>query len=78
MPKHRAFVPQRRKRPLQFGRRGPLFAGQIDAARQVTNASYQQFADLPVAEKPDIVFAPWPVDSHRDHRATSLLVYDAG
>jgi N-acetylglucosamine malate deacetylase 1 len=54
-----------------------LFAGQIDGASEVTNATYQQFADLLAAERPDIVFAPWPVDSHRDHRATSLLVYDA-
>lgn len=54
-----------------------LFAGQIDGASEVTNASYRQFADLLAAEKPDIVFAPWPVDTHRDHRATSLLAYDA-
>jgi LmbE family N-acetylglucosaminyl deacetylase len=54
-----------------------LFAGQIDGATEVTNATYRQFADLLAAEKPDIVLAPWPVDSHRDHRATSLLVYDA-
>ena len=54
-----------------------MFAGQIDGACEVTNAAYLQFANLLAAEKPDIVFAPWPVDSHRDHRATSLLVYDA-
>lgn len=54
-----------------------LFAGQIDGASEVTNATYQSFANLLAPEKPDIVFAPWPVDSHRDHRATSLLVYDA-
>jgi LmbE family N-acetylglucosaminyl deacetylase len=28
-------------------------------------------------EKPGIVFAHWPVDTHRDHRISSLLVYDA-
>jgi N-acetylglucosamine malate deacetylase 1 len=55
----------------------PLFAGQIDGTSEVTNASYQRIADLLAAEKPDIVFAPWPIDTHRDHRATSLLVYDA-
>ncbi len=54
-----------------------LFAGQIDGASEVTNATYQQVGELLAAEKPDLVFAPWPVDSHRDHRATSLLVYDA-
>jgi len=55
----------------------PLFAGQIDGATEVNNAAYQRIADLLAAEKPDIVFAPWPVDSHRDHRAMSLLAYDA-
>ena len=54
-----------------------LFAGQIDGASEVTNAAYHHFHELLAAEKPDLVFAPWPVDSHRDHRATSLLVYDA-
>lgn len=55
----------------------PVFAGQIDGASEVTNATYRQFGKLLAAEKPDLVFAPWPIDSHRDHRATSLLVYDA-
>ena len=55
----------------------PVFAGQIDGASEVTNAAYQHFAELLAAEAPDLVFAPWPVDTHRDHRATSLLVYDA-
>ena len=55
----------------------PVFAGQIDGSSEVTNAAYLQFAKLLAAENPDLVFAPWPVDTHRDHRATSLLVYDA-
>ena len=55
----------------------PLFAGQIDGSSEVTPETYRQFAKLLAAEKPDLVFAPWPVDTHRDHRATSLLVYDA-
>jgi N-acetylglucosamine malate deacetylase 1 len=55
----------------------PLFAGQIDGASEVTMETYRQFGELLAAEKPDLVFAPWPVDTHRDHRATSLLVYDA-
>jgi LmbE family N-acetylglucosaminyl deacetylase len=29
------------------------------------------------AEKPDVVFTQWPIDSHRDHRAISLLTLDA-
>jgi LmbE family N-acetylglucosaminyl deacetylase len=30
-----------------------------------------------VQEKPDLVFAQWPIDSHRDHRAASLVTFDA-
>jgi LmbE family N-acetylglucosaminyl deacetylase len=55
----------------------PVFAGQIDGATEVTPETYHQFGKLLAAENPDLVFAPWPVDTHRDHRATSLLVYDA-
>lgn len=55
----------------------PLFAGQIDGSTEVTAETYRRFGKLLAAEKPDLVFAPWPVDTHRDHRATSLLVYDA-
>jgi N-acetylglucosamine malate deacetylase 1 len=55
----------------------PVFAGQIDGSSEVTNETYRQFGKILAAEKPDLVFAPWPIDTHRDHRATSLLVYDA-
>ena len=33
--------------------------------------------ELIAAEKPDVVFTHWPIDSHPDHRVCSLLVYDA-
>ncbi len=55
----------------------PLFAGQIDGGTEVNAARYDEFAKLLDSEKPDVVFTHWPVDSHRDHRVTSLLVYDA-
>jgi LmbE family N-acetylglucosaminyl deacetylase len=55
----------------------PLFAGQIDGATEVTPARYGAFRKLVEDEKPDVVFTHWPIDSHRDHRACSLLVYDA-
>src|SRR5579883_2629195 len=55
----------------------PLFAGQVDGSTEVNPARYDEFFKLLSAEKPDIVFTHWPVDTHRDHRATSLLVYDA-
>lgn len=55
----------------------PVFAGQIDGATELNATRYQQFREILEAEKPDIVFTQWPIDTHRDHRATSLLVYDA-
>lgn len=54
-----------------------VFAGQIDGSSEVSKVTYREFGKILAAEKPDLVFAPWPVDTHRDHRATSLLVYDA-
>ncbi len=55
----------------------PVFAGQIDGDTEISRARYQDFAKVLDAEQPDIVFTHWPIDTHRDHRATSLLVYDA-
>lgn len=55
----------------------PVFAGQIDGATEVNNQRYAAFRRLIEAEGPDIVFTHWPVDTHPDHRAASLLTYDA-
>lgn len=55
----------------------PLFAGQIDGATEVNAARYAAIRKIIEAEKPDVVFTHWPIDSHPDHRACSLLVYDA-
>jgi LmbE family N-acetylglucosaminyl deacetylase len=55
----------------------PAFAGQIDAQAIVDNKHYDQFRSLIGSERPDIVFTQWPIDNHRDHRAISLLTYDA-
>lgn len=55
----------------------PVFAGQIDAASQVTAAEYDRFKSIVQAEKPAHLFTHWPLDTHRDHRAASLLAYDA-
>jgi LmbE family N-acetylglucosaminyl deacetylase len=55
----------------------PLFADQIDGSTEINSERYEQFFKLLDGEKPDIVFTHWPIDAHRDHRATSLLVYDA-
>jgi len=55
----------------------PLFAGQVDGATEINQDRYEQMRKLLEAEKPDIVLTQWPIDTHRDHRAASLLVYDA-
>jgi LmbE family N-acetylglucosaminyl deacetylase len=54
-----------------------VFAGQIDGQTEVTSARYVEFRKVLEPEKPDIVLTHWPIDTHRDHRATALLVYDA-
>lgn len=55
----------------------PIFGGQIDGNTEVNRARYEDFLKILQAENPDVVFTHWPIDSHRDHRVISLLVYDA-
>ncbi|WP_221391546.1 PIG-L deacetylase family protein [Dyadobacter sp. NIV53] len=51
----------------------PVFAGQVDGDTIVNNEWYTKIRKLLEAEKPDIIFTHWPVDSHKDHMAASLL-----
>lgn len=51
----------------------PVFAGQIDGDTVVNNEWTEKIKQLIEAEKPDIVFTHWPVDSHKDHQAASML-----
>jgi len=55
----------------------PAYAGQMNGHAIVDNLHYEQFAKLIDAEKPDAVFTQWPIDNHRDHRAITMLTYDA-
>ena len=55
----------------------PSFAGQIDGDAVVDRAHYRAFREILEAERPDVVLTHWPIDNHADHRAMSLLVYDA-
>jgi LmbE family N-acetylglucosaminyl deacetylase len=55
----------------------PVFASQIDGRAIVDNAHYDELHTLLDSEGPDIVFAQWPIDHHRDHRGLSMLVLDA-
>lgn len=55
----------------------PMFADQIDGSTEVTSSRYKDFAELVATTKPDVIFTHWPIDHHRDHRACSLLTFDA-
>jgi len=55
----------------------PVFVGQINGQTEVNRSRYDDFRKLLEAENPDVVFTHWPIDTHRDHRVASLLVYDA-
>jgi LmbE family N-acetylglucosaminyl deacetylase len=55
----------------------PAFAGQLNSKAIVDAAHYEAFRKILEAEKPDVVFTHWPIDNHADHRAISMLVYDA-
>jgi len=55
----------------------PEFIGQIDGNCEITKERYAPLLDLFKKEKPDIILTHWPIDSHRDHRICSVLVYDA-
>ncbi len=55
----------------------PAFAGQIDGDTELNPSRYDAFRKVLDNEHPNLVLTHWPVDTHRDHRAASLLVYDA-
>jgi len=55
----------------------PVFAGQIDGATEVNRARAEALADLLIGEGPDLVFTHWPLDTHPDHQAASLLTFRA-
>jgi N-acetylglucosamine malate deacetylase 1 len=55
----------------------PLYAGQINSQAVVDAAHYEEFRKILEAEQPDAVFTHWPIDNHADHRAISMLVYNA-
>ncbi len=55
----------------------PVFAGQIDGDTIVNSEWITKMLDLITIEKPDIVFTHWPIDSHKDHQAASLLTIQA-
>src|SRR5882762_8813465 len=55
----------------------PLFFGQIDGATEMTAAHVSAMTKLLSTEKPDVMFAHWPIDTHMDHQVASLLTIRA-
>jgi len=55
----------------------PVFAGQIDGATVVDARAAESLARLISAERPDVVFTQWPIDTHADHQAASILTFRA-
>ena len=55
----------------------PVFVGQTCSHTEITNDRYEEFKKIVLTEAPDLLFAHWPIDSHRDHRAASTLSLDA-
>jgi len=55
----------------------PFFLGQIDGSTEITKRWYEEMKKFLNTQSPDIIFTHWPIDTHRDHRICSVLVYDA-
>ncbi len=51
----------------------PLFFGQVDGASVLDNVAVEKMRELFRTEKPDVVFAHWPLDTHKDHQIASLM-----
>lgn len=55
----------------------PLYAGQVNGHAVLDADHFDEFTKILETERPDVVFTQWPIDGHRDHRATSALAFDA-
>ena len=55
----------------------PVFAGQVDGVTEVNHAQTEALAALLSAERPDVILTHWPIDTHPDHQAASLLTLRA-
>jgi LmbE family N-acetylglucosaminyl deacetylase len=51
----------------------PIFAGQVDGDTLVNNEWINRILEIVKKESPDTVFTHWPIDSHKDHQAASIL-----
>jgi LmbE family N-acetylglucosaminyl deacetylase len=65
------------RKACEILRARPLYAGQNNSQSVVDAAYSDAFRKMIESEKPDAVFTHWPIDNHADHRAISMLAYDA-
>jgi LmbE family N-acetylglucosaminyl deacetylase len=54
----------------------PRFASQVDGSTVINSGAYKEITSIIEEEAPDVVFTHWPIDTHRDHRICSNLLYD--
>jgi N-acetylglucosamine malate deacetylase 1 len=55
----------------------PLFGKDVDDEAVVDKSAYAIFDEIIGKQQPELIITHWPVDNHRDHRAMSMLSYDA-
>lgn len=55
----------------------PAYAGQANGRAILDPNHFDEYRKILEAERPHVVFTQWPLDGHRDHRATSALAFDA-
>jgi LmbE family N-acetylglucosaminyl deacetylase len=55
----------------------PRFFGQVDGATEMTRTHVEAMTKIFSEEKPDLLFAHWPVDTHMDHQVASMLAIRA-
>jgi LmbE family N-acetylglucosaminyl deacetylase len=55
----------------------PVFAGQIDGDTEVNQRRTDALIAIVTEAAPDILLTHWPVDTHPDHQAASLLAFRA-
>ncbi len=65
------------KKACEILKARPLYAGQFNSQAVVDAAHYDAFRKIVEDERPNVIFTHWPIDNHADHRAISMLAYDA-
>ena len=55
----------------------PLFAGQIDGATEANDTTARSLNRLIADQRPNVLFAHWPIDTHPDHQVAGVLAVRA-